>query len=929
MNKVVRAVAVSAVCAFALHTESVFAVNRASVDPATGIATVVFDEVGDFTWRAPASQQVELLVVGGGGGGGCGHAGGGGGGGQVYHSTTFSVTGGTTYPVTVGAGGTGGTNGGSSVGRWEGKNGGDSIFGAITCLGGGGGGGNAGTANRKGVAGGNSGGASKGDGSYTSPDATGTNDVANGWYGGHKGGNSKKVAFGPGVDVYSGGGGGAMGEGGIGAYDAEAGYCHSGNGGDGYACSITGSTVYYACGGGGGAEGNGSGDYAMYLIGGDGGSGNASGGAGAKAHNKQGSKGTDGTGTGGGGGGWYITSPTEGGNGGSGIVVLRYVATTPVVELAPASGYLGIDELGVSVNVIYPEGAAVAYATSAVGPWSETPVSPTSFGTTTVWVKVSADGLSDFVSSVDVLAKDPSADNDGTFFFVSPSGSAEPPYATWATAANDLQTAVDSRSGAASDVRVLVESGRYVVSSPLDLANVRVTVVGYDRATHAVRKGCAVFDANGAGRVARVHSTKFRGCTFTGGYLYGDGSGTPDNGAGVYVYGCSDGTKDLFAECVFSNNVLAVLDGHATSGTTIRGGAGIYVNNGIVSGSGNRVRISDCTFCDNVVTAANNTVSMRGGGVWTRSATTFRRCLFERNVAFSGVSGNGPQGGAVIGDVAVHIVEDCTFISNRCYKTTGSQSHRSGLSLSVAGSRCFSSVFIGNTGADNGWCSVKGVVSNCVFKSNGNNNGCLLGTEIVNCAFYNNKGTLLYDADAKMRNCLVYGETGSVIWSHASGNKRVDCENCTFLNNSSVWYVYNNDTKGRTTSFVNCLFNGNTKDFNIGQTAQDTEGAYYCYMTNCCYGTSSNIGGFVTESAGCVQFDNPRFVDAAEGNYRLRSNSPLREKGMMLSWMAGATDLDGNPRVVDRRGKVSVEALPDIGCYECQDNSLGMMLLVR
>ena len=355
MNSASRLVAVSAVCAFALHTGSVFAVNRTSVDPATGIATVVFDEVGDFTWRAPVSQQVELLVVGGGGGGGCGVAGGGGGGGQVYHSTTFSVTGGMTYSVTVGAGGAGGTNGGSSVGRWHGENGGDSVFGAITCLGGGGGGGHAGTAVRTGVAGGNSGGASKVNSSYTSPDATGTDDAANGWYGGHKGGNSKKATPGPGVVLYSGGGGGAMGEGGIGYYDADAGYCHSGNGGDGYVCDITGAAVYYACGGGGGAEGKDSSGYTIYLIGGDGGSGNASGGAGPKAHHEFGSKGTDGTGTGGGGGGWNTSSPTVGGNGGSGIVVLRYAATAPVVELVPTSGYLGIDELGVSVNVIYPE----------------------------------------------------------------------------------------------------------------------------------------------------------------------------------------------------------------------------------------------------------------------------------------------------------------------------------------------------------------------------------------------------------------------------------------------------------------------------------------------------------------------------------------------------------------------------------------------
>ena len=76
-------------CASALSAALAVAANRTSVDERTGVVTVVFDEVGGFTWRAPSSQNVELLVVGGGGGGGSGESGGGGGGGQVYHSQSF------------------------------------------------------------------------------------------------------------------------------------------------------------------------------------------------------------------------------------------------------------------------------------------------------------------------------------------------------------------------------------------------------------------------------------------------------------------------------------------------------------------------------------------------------------------------------------------------------------------------------------------------------------------------------------------------------------------------------------------------------------------------------------------------------------------------------------------------------------------------
>lgn len=43
--------------------------------------------------------------------------------------------------------------------------------------------------------------------------------------------------------------------------------------------------------------------------------------------------------------------------------------------------------------------------------------------------------------------------------------------------------------------------------------------------------------------------------------------------------------------------------------------------------------------------------------------------------------------------------------------------------------------------------------------------------------------------------------------------------------------------------------------------------------------------------------------------------------GLYEPWMDGATDADGNPRVKGKR--------PDIGCYECQYLSGGMMLLLR
>jgi len=53
----------------------------------------------------------------------------------------------------------------------------------------------------------------------------------------------------------------------------------------------------------------------------------------------------------------------------------------------------------------------------------------------------------------------------------------------------------------------------------------------------------------------------------------------------------------------------------------------------------------------------------------------------------------------------------------------------------------------------------------------------------------------------------------------------------------------------------------------------------------------------------------PLFVDFAGGDYHLQSNSPCINWGNN-AYVAGAVDLDGNPRVV--------EGYVDMGCYECQ-----------
>ena len=116
------------------------------------LRSIVFTSSG--SWTAPSNvSKVIVEGFGGGGGGGGGSSpsvafgntigmGGGGGGGSLYHSKTITVVPGTTYTITVGAGGTGGAGGASPTTPGAvGSNGDDSSFGSLFIMPGASGGG--------------------------------------------------------------------------------------------------------------------------------------------------------------------------------------------------------------------------------------------------------------------------------------------------------------------------------------------------------------------------------------------------------------------------------------------------------------------------------------------------------------------------------------------------------------------------------------------------------------------------------------------------------------------------------------------------------------------------------------------------------------------------------------------------------------------
>ena len=259
-----------------------FSASGGTITRVGGYTIHTFLSSGTFT--PDFAGEVEYLVVAGGGGGG-GYCGAGGGAGGFRTATNFAVAA-TGLTVTVGAGGAGGN--GVAVSGSQGTN---SVFSTITSVGGG-----YGAHGTSAVAGGVGG---SGGGATTTTTAAGTAGQGNS-------GGAGTVASSQG----GGGGGGASAAGSTGTAGA------GGNGGAGTANSFSGTAITYAGGGGGGNGGS-------TAIGGAGGAGGGGTGTGASSAVNNG---TVNTGGGGGGAGYPKTYPA--GDGGSGVVIIRYPIVT-------------------------------------------------------------------------------------------------------------------------------------------------------------------------------------------------------------------------------------------------------------------------------------------------------------------------------------------------------------------------------------------------------------------------------------------------------------------------------------------------------------------------------------------------------------------------------------------------------------------------
>jgi len=268
--------------------------------------------------------------------------------------------------------------------------------------------------------------------------------------------------------------------------------------------------------------------------------------------------------------------------------------------------------------------------------------------------------------------------------------------------------------------------------------------------------------------------------------------------------------------------------------------------------------IRNCVFIGNIA-------DWNGGAIYCGSGTpTISNCTFSGNEA-------DEDGGAIYCYYCDPTITDCTFRDN------------------IAG-QCGGAVYCTSCGA---------VVTNCAFGGNSANwsGGAVCfdyysSPTVTNCLFYANSasddgGALCCDTSiATIANCTFSGNSAD----GNGGALEVSMDSQLTVDNSILWQN-------------SCSYSGD-------EVYVETLGIVV--LDHCCVDKAAGgYGGNGTLIDSDCIYQDPQFVDAANGDYHLKDTSPCIDAGDNSLVTEGvATDLDGNPRIVN--GTV------DIGAYEKQ-----------
>jgi len=387
---------------------------------------------------------------------------------------------------------------------------------------------------------------------------------------------------------------------------------------------------------------------------------------------------------------------------------------------------------------------------------------------------------------------------------------------------------------------------------------------------------------------------------------YVDASRPDDSGAG---------TSWAMAKQTIQAAVDLTIDGDTvwvTNGTYVLS-AEIYITNAITlcSVNGPEVTIVDgngATRCFNLSDAClvsgfaitNGFASgeypyWNGGGIYCSTPfSVVSNCVISGNSIGYGNDFGRSDGGGMSGGFAV----DCVFSGN----TAGGGG---GMCSGVASNCTFiwnlaegSGPLFNNPGSFGGGGMSDGTAYNCTFTSNSANwsGGAMERGTAYNSTFNYNGASY---GGGGLSVSTAYGCVFRGNSSYCGGGMGVGrAVNCTFINNSASYgggIFFSDNWAEQGIAVYNCIFFGNTAS---GENNDISKPVAY---NSCSSELTHGVNGNITNA--------PLFVDAANGNFRLQSNSPCINWGNN-SVVSNATDLAGNPRIV--------EGTVDMGAYEYQ-----------
>ncbi|MCQ2389509.1 MAG: hypothetical protein MJ138_07330, partial [Kiritimatiellae bacterium] len=334
--------------------------------------------------------------------------------------------------------------------------------------------------------------------------------------------------------------------------------------------------------------------------------------------------------------------------------------------------------------------------------------------------------------------------------------------------------------------------------------------------------------------------------------------------------------------------------------TTSTRGGGVWLN-----GTG--------TLVDSVVT--NCTATVTGGGVYF-TAGTFRSNLVTCCSAPDG-------GGAYFAEAAT--VSDSAFCGNKASSKGGALACEA---KDVFFTNCVfeANVAVDDSGVINS-CPGSVVFEDCLFSGNKSTTrrsgvGMHFGGVIRRSRLVGNGsndstfgGVLYLEGTSLLANCLVANTVGGKGAIYGIGGAIV---NCTVVSNrcNAGGAMWSTGGEVHNTIFACNVTGGGAVVSNWTDSAANAK--------NCCIEAHDPT----VLGEGSISKD-PRFADAANGDYALAKRSPCVNAGDNAQVAAGDRDLGGNPRIRAFGGRAKHDVV-DMGCYESPwRRTTGSLVLVQ